>query len=100
MVKFHFGNLGCEKGWSQNHSKYGTYQHAHYHFRFKFHLLMSFHAVQYFLSIILCGLCFLRIQKHCNLITENLISQAAMVKDTPISVRRVTWSHDGSFVGM
>jgi WD40 repeat protein len=26
--------------------------------------------------------------------------QAAMVKDTPISVRRVTWSHDGSFVGV
>ncbi|GAU50531.1 hypothetical protein TSUD_369580 [Trifolium subterraneum] len=33
MVKFHFGNLGCEKGWSQIHSRYGTYQHAHYHFR-------------------------------------------------------------------
>jgi len=51
MVKFHFGNLGCEKGWCQNHSRYGTYQHAHYHFRFEFHLLMSSHTVQYSKSL-------------------------------------------------
>lgn len=34
MGKLHFGNWGCETGWSQSHSRYGMSQRAHYHFRF------------------------------------------------------------------
>ncbi|KAJ1423265.1 ACT domain-containing protein ACR11-like [Sesbania bispinosa] len=32
-VKLPFGNLGCEKSWSQSHSRYGICLRAHYHFR-------------------------------------------------------------------